>query len=167
MATQNTIEPDEVEEWWQAMSDPAPVPPLFLQSPTESNKEHNWWPGNSKASNHVNEDFLHNDDHNLNASANEVDHGVMDFDLVEGDSRIKSDKLITRREDVPKLYLDDLLEDDGESKRRRAAVNIQRWFRGWKTRKELSRQTAVKELLSQKKLEREKELFGNHSADLV
>lgn len=164
---QNTIEPDEVEEWWQTMSDPAPVPPLFLQSPTEPSKEHDWWPGTHKSSNHIGEDFLQNGSNNLDAATNDLDVNVTDFNLVEGNLRIKPDKLVSRREDVPKLFLDDLLEDEGESKRRRAAVNIQRWYRGWKTRKELSGQSAVKQLLSQKKLEKEKQMFSNNSTGLV
>lgn len=165
--SQNTLEPDEVEEWWQALSDPAPVPPLFLQSPTESNKEHNWWPGTHNTSNHVEMEFLQNDIGNLHTATNNLDQNVTDFEVVEGNSRIKPDKLVPRREDIPKLFLDDLLEDEGESKCRKAAVNIQRWYRGWKTRKELRGQNAVKQLLSQKKLEKEKQIFSEPTASLV
>lgn len=42
-------------------------------------------------------------------------------------------------------------------------MNIQRWFRGWRTRKQLSGQNAVKELLSQKKMEKEKDLFSDYT----
>ena len=164
---QNTIEPDEVEEWWQTLSDPAPVSPLLLQSPTEAGKEHNWWPGAHKTSNHIGEHFLQNNADNLETATNNLEANVTDFNLVEGNLRNKPDKSVSRREDIPKLFLDDLLEDEGESKRRRAAMNIQRWYRGWKTRKELSGQTAVKQLLSQKKLEKEKQMFSNNSTGLV
>ena len=140
------------------MSDPAPVPPLFLQSPTESNKEHSWWPGAHKTSNHVDDGFLQNNVVNLHTVTNDQDQNVTDFDLIKGNSKIKPNKSITKRDDIPKLFLDDLLEDEVEIKRRKAAVNIQRWYRGWKTRKELSGQDAVKKLLSQKKLEKEKQM---------
>ena len=163
----NALEPDEVEEWWQAMNDPAPVPPLFLQSPTESNKEHHWWPDMHKTSNHIDEDFQENNLNNLQTLTDNLDQNVTDFDLVEGNTRIKPDKSAPRRDDIPKLFLDDLLEDEGESKRKKAAVNIQRWYRGWKTRKELSGQNAVKQLLSQKKLEKEKQMLGDSTAGLV
>lgn len=124
-------------------------------------KEHNWWAGANKTSNHVNEDF--NDADNLRPGNNGFDQGDRDFNMLEGNSRIKPDKSTARREDIPKLFLGDLLEDDGDSKRRKAAVNIQRWFRGWKTRKQLSGQNAVKQLLSQKKMEKEKEMFSDHA----
>ena len=97
-----------------------------------------------------------------------MEQNVSDFDLVEGNSRVKLDKSVSRRDDIPKLFLDDLIEDQSDSKRRRAAINIQRWFRGWKTRKELRGKNAVKELLSQKKIEKEKQILDNaYSPGLV
>ena len=161
--SQNNLQPDEVDEWWLSVSDPAPVPPLFLQSPTELNKEHNWWPGDNKTSNHLGEDFLLSDVNNSQPVINNFDQSDPDFDVCEGNSRIKPDKSTARREDIPKLFLDDLLEDEGDSRCKKAAVNIQRWFRGWKARKQFSGQNAVKELLSQKKMEKEKEMFSNHT----
>ena len=160
---QHSVQPDEVDEWWLSASDPAPVPPLFLQSPTELDKKHNWWPGASKTSNHIDEDFLQNDINNLRPGNNGFDQNNLDFDIFEGDARIKGDKSTTKREDVPKLFLDELLEDEAEKKRRKAAVNIQRWFRGWKTRKQLRGQSAVKQLLSQKKTEKEKQMVSDHA----
>ena len=108
------------------------------------------------------EDFPLGNVNNARPVTNNFDHHP-DFDMFEGNSRIKPDKSTTRREDIPKLFLDDLLEDEGDSRRKKAAVNIQRWFRGWKTRKQLSGQNAVKELLSQKKIEKEKEMFSDHT----
>lgn len=160
---QHSVQPDEVDEWWLSASDPAPVPPLFLQSPTELDKKHNWWPGASKTSNHIDEDFLQNDINNLRPGNNGFDQNNLDFDIFEGNARIKGDKSTTKREDVPKLFLDELLEDEAEKKRRKAAVNIQRWFRGWKTRKQLRGQSAVKQLLSQKKTEKEKQMVSDHA----
>ena len=158
--SQNTLEPDEVEEWWQALSDPAPVPPLFLQSPTESSCEHNWWTGAHNASNQADNNFPQDDVDNLRTVTNNLDHNITDFDMVEGNSRIKPNRSISKRDDIPKLFLDDLIEDESERKRRKAAVNIQRWYRGWKTRKELNGQNAIKQLLSQKKSEKETQLFS-------
>jgi len=163
-SSQNNLQPDEVDEWWLSVADPTPVPPLFLQSPTELNKENDWWPGLNKTSNHVGEDFLLGDVSNARPVTNNFDQSDPDFDMLEGNSRIKPDKSTTRREDIPKLFLDDLLEDEGDSRRKKAAVSIQRWFRGWKTRKQLSGQNAVKELLIQKKMEKEKEMFGDHTS---
>lgn len=163
-SSQNNLQPDEVDEWWLSVADPTPVPPLFLQSPTELNKENDRWPGSNKTSNHVGEDFLLGDVSNARPVTNNFDQSDPDFDMLEGNSRIKPDKSTTRREDIPKLFLDDLLEDEGDSRRKKAAVSIQRWFRGWKTRKQLSGQNAVKELLSQKKVEKEKEMFGGHTS---
>lgn len=160
---QHSVQPDEVDEWWLSASDPAPVPPLFLQSPTELDKKHNWWPGASKTSNHIDEDFLQNDINNLRPGNNGFDQNNLDLDIFEGEARLKVDKSTTKREDVPKLFLDELLEDEGEKKRRKAAVNIQRWFRGWKTRKQLRGQNAVKQLLSQKKTEKEKQMVSDHA----
>ncbi len=157
------MQPDEVDEWWLSVTDPAPVPPLFLQSPTEVNKEHNWWPGNNKTNNHLGENFLQNDVNNLHPGTDGFEKNEFDFDMLEGNSRVKPDKSTTRREDIPKLFLDDLEEDDGDGRRRKAAVNIQRWFRGWKTRKQLSGQNAVKELLSQKKMEKEKQVLSEQT----
>lgn len=108
------------------------------------------------------EDFLLGDVNNARPVTNNLDQSDLDFDLLEGNSRIKPDKSTTRREDIPKLFLDDLLEDEGDSRRKKAAVDIQRWFRGWRARKQLSRQNAVKELLSQKKIEKETEMFSDH-----
>ena len=165
---QNTIEPDEVEEWWKTLSDPAPVPPLLLQSPTESQKGLNWLSVTHNTSNHVDGDSTQNDVDNQMACFASMEQNVSDFDLIEGTSRVKPDKSVSRRDDIPKLFLDDLVEDQSDSKRRRAAINIQRWFRGWKTRKELSGKNAVKELLSQKKIEKEKQIFNNtYSPGLV
>lgn len=158
--SQNTLEPDEVEEWWQALSDPAPVPPLFLQSPTESSREHNWWTGAHNTSNQADKNFTQDDVDNLRTVTNNLDHNITDFDMVEGNSRIKPNRSISKRDDIPKLFLDELIEDESESKRRKAAVNIQRWYRGWKTRKELHGQNAIKQLLSQKKSEKETQLFS-------
>ncbi|KAL9956558.1 hypothetical protein ACROYT_G038050 [Oculina patagonica] len=163
--SQNNLQPDEVDEWWLSVTDPAPVPPLFLQSPTEVNKEHNWWSGTNKTNNHVGENFLQNDVNNLTPGTDGFEKNVLDFDMLEGNSRVKPDKSTTRREDIPKLFLDDLEEDDGDSRRRKAAVNIQRWFRGWKTRKQLSGQNAVKELLSQKKMEKEKQVLSEQTEE--
>ncbi|CAH3106535.1 unnamed protein product [Pocillopora meandrina] len=157
---QHSVQPDEVDEWWLSASDPAPVPPLFLQSPTELDKKHNWWPGASKTSNHIDEDFLQNDINNMRPGNNGFDQNNLDLDIFEGKARIKVDK---SREDVPKLFLDELLEDEGEKKQRKAAVNIQRWFRGWKTRKQLRGQNAVRQLLSQKKTEKEKQMVSDHA----
>lgn len=157
------MQPDEVDEWWLSVADPAPVPPLFLQSPTEVNKERDWWPGTNETSNRVGEDFMLGDVNNARPVINNFDQSDLDFDMLEGKSGIKPDKSITRREDIPKLFLDDLLEDEGDSRRKKAAVNIQRWFRGWKTRKQLNGQNAVKELLSQKKMEKEKEMFSDYT----
>ena len=109
------------------------------------------------------EDFQLGDVNNARPFTNNFDQSYPGFDMLEGNSRIKPDKSTTGREDIPKLFLDDLLEDDGDSRRKKAAVNIQRWFRGWKTRKQLSGQNAVKELLSQKKMEKEKEMFSDHT----
>lgn len=162
-SSQNSLQPGEVDEWWLSVTDPAPVPPLFLQSPTELNKEHDWWPGTSKASNRVGEDFISGDYNNAQPVINNFYQSDPDFDVLEGNSRIKPDKSTSRREDVPKLFLDDLLEDEGDSRRKKAAVNIQRWFRGWKTRKQLSGQKTVKELLSHKKMEKEKEMFNDYT----
>lgn len=162
-SSQNSLQPGEVDEWWLSVTDPAPVPPLFLQSPTELNKEHDWWPGTSKASNRVGEDFIPGDYNNAQPVINNFYQSDPDFDVLEGNSRIKPDKSTSRREDVPKLFLDDLLEDEGDSRRKKAAVNIQRWFRGWKTRKQLSGQKTVKELLSHKKMEKEKEMFNDYT----
>lgn len=162
--SQNAIEPDEVEEWWQAMSDPAPVPPLFLQLPSESRNEHSWWPGTHKTSNHIDGDFLQNDLDNLTGPVDSVDQNATDFTLTEeGIPWVKPDKSVSRRNDIPKLFLDDLLEDDTDKKRKRAAINIQRWFRGWKTRKDLSGKDAVKELLKQKKIEKENQIMSDCS----
>ena len=127
------------------------------------NKEHNWWPGTNKINNHVDEDFLQNDDNNLPTGTDGFHKNELDFDMVEGNSRVKPDKSTTRREDIPKLFLDDLLEDESDSRRRKAAVHIQRWFRGWKARKELSGQNAVKQLLSQKKIEKEKQVLSEQT----
>lgn len=110
------------------------------------------------------EDFLLGDVSNARPVTNNFDQSDPDFDMLEGNSRIKPDKSTTRREDIPKLFLDDLLEDESDSRRKKAAVSIQRWFRGWKTRKQLSGQNAVKELLSQKKMEKEKEMLGDHTS---
>ena len=109
------------------------------------------------------DEFLLGDVNNARPATNNFDQNDPDFDILEGNARIKPDKSTTRREDIPKLFLDDILEDEGDSRRKKAAVNIQRWFRGWKTRKQLSGQNAVKELLSQKKMEKEKEMFSNHT----
>ena len=109
------------------------------------------------------DEFLLGDVNNARPATNNFDQNDPDFDMLEGNSRIKPDKSTTRREDIPKLFLDDILEDEGDSRRKKAAVNIQRWFRGWKTRKQLSGQNAVKELLSQKKIEKEKEMFSDHT----
>lgn len=165
---QNTIEPDEVEEWWKTLSDPAPVPPLLLQSPVESQKGLNWLSVTHNTSNHFGGDSAQNDVDNQMILFASMEQNVSDFDLVEGTSRVKLDKSVSRRDDIPKLFLDDLIEDQSDSKRRRAAINIQRWFRGWKTRKELRGRNAVKELLSQKKTEKEKQIFDNaYSPGLV
>ena len=158
--SQNTLAPDEVEEWWQALSDPTPVPPLFLQSPTESSREHNWLTGAHNTSNQADKNLLQDDVDNLQTVTNNLDHNITDFDMVEGNSRIKPNRSISKRDDIPKLFLDDLNEDESESKRRKAAVNIQRWYRGWKIRKELHGQNAIKQLLSQKKSEKETQLFS-------
>ncbi|XP_073245130.1 centrosomal protein of 131 kDa-like isoform X1 [Porites lutea] len=163
--SQNTLEPDEVEEWWQALSDPAPVPPLFLQSPTESSREHNWWTGAHNTSNQADKNFLQDDVDNLQTVTNNLDHNITDFDMVEGNSRIKPNRSISKRDDIPKLFLDELIEDESESKRRKAAVNIQRWYRGWKTRKQLNGQNAIKQLLSQKKSEKETQLFSEKTEE--
>ena len=127
------------------------------------NKERDWWPGTNETSNCVGEDFMLGDVNNARPVINNFDQSDPDFDVLEGKSGIKPDKSTTRREDIPKLFLDDLLEDEGDSKRKKAAVNIQRWFRGWKTRKQFSGQNAVKELLSQKKMEKEKEMFSDYT----
>ncbi|KAK2557238.1 Centrosomal protein of 131 kDa [Acropora cervicornis] len=158
---QNTIEPDDVEEWWKTLSDPAPVPPLLLQSPVESQKGLNWLSVTHNTSNHFGEGSAQNDVDNQMVFFASMEQNVSDFDLVEGNSRVKLDKSVSRRDDIPKLFLDDLIEDQSDSKRRRAAINIQRWFRGWKTRKELRGKNAVKELLSQKKIEKEKQILDN------
>lgn len=165
---QNTIEPDDVEEWWKTLSDPAPVPPLLLQSPVESQKGLTWLSGTHNTSNHFGGDSAQNDVDNQMVFFASMEQNVSDFDLVEGNSRVKLDKSVSRRDDIPKLFLDDLIEDQSDSKRRRAAINIQRWFRGWKTRKELRGKNAVKELLSQKKIEKEKQILDNaYSPGLV
>ena len=109
------------------------------------------------------EDFQLGDVNNARPFTNNFDQSHPGFDMLEGNSKIKPDKSTTRREDIPKLFLDDLLEDEGDSRRKKAAVNIQRWFRGWKTRKQLIGQNAVKELLSQKKMEKKKEMFTDHT----
>lgn len=158
---QNTIEPDDVEEWWKTLSDPAPVPPLLLQSSVESQKGLTWLSGTHNTSNHFGGDSAQNDVDNQMVFFASMEQNVSDFDLVEGNSRVKLDKSVSRRDDIPKLFLDDLIEDQSDSKRRRAAINIQRWFRGWKTRKELRGKNAVKELLSQKKIEKEKQILDN------
>lgn len=146
------------------MADPAPVPPLFLQSPTEVNKEHNWWPGTNKTTNHMDEDFLQNDVDNLPSGTNGFDQNDSDFRMLEGNSRIKPDKSTTGREGIPKLFLGDIVEpDEVDIRRKKAAVSIQRWFRGWRSRKQLSGQNAVKQLLSQKKMEKEKQMFSDHT----
>ena len=150
------------------MSDPAPVPPLFLQSPSESKNEHSWWPGTHKTSNHIDGDFLQNDLDNLTGPVDSVDQNATDFTLTEeGIPWVKPDKSVSRRNDIPKLFLDDLLEDDTDKKRKRAAINIQRWFRGWKTRKDLSGKDAVKELLKQKKIEKENQIMSDCSLGMV
>ncbi|KAJ7372675.1 hypothetical protein OS493_017948 [Desmophyllum pertusum] len=162
--SQNNLEPDEVDEWWLSVADPAPVPPLFLQSPTEVNKEHNWWPGTNKTTNHMDEDFLQNDVDNLPSGTNGFDQNDSDFRMLEGNSRIKPDKSTTGREGIPKLFLGDIVEpDEVDIRRKKAAVSIQRWFRGWRSRKQLSGQNAVKQLLSQKKMEKEKQMFSDHT----
>ncbi|PFX32011.1 centrosomal protein of 131 kDa-like [Stylophora pistillata] len=161
--THQRVQPDEVDEWWLSASDPAPVPPLFLQSPTELDKKHNWWPGASKTSNHVDEDFFQIDINNLRPGNSGLDQNNLELNIFEGEARIKLDKSTARREDVPKLFLDDLVEDDGDRKRQKAAVNIQRWFRGWKSRKQLGGQNAVKQLLSQKKMEKEKQMVSDYA----
>lgn len=158
---QNTIEPDDVEEWWKTLSDPAPVPPLLLQSSVESQKGLNWLSVTHNTNNHFGGDSAQNDVDNQMVFFASMEQNVSDFDLVEGNSRVKLDKSVSRRDDIPKLFLDDLIEDQSDSKRRRAAINIQRWFRGWKTRKELRGENAVKELLSQKKIEKEKQILDN------
>lgn len=109
------------------------------------------------------DDFLQNDVNQSPHGTDGFDKNELDFVLLEGNSRVKLDKSTTRREDIPKLFLDDLLEDEGDRRRRKAAVNIQRWFRGWKTRKQLSGQNAVKQLLSQKKMEKEKQMFSEQT----
>lgn len=150
------------------MSDPAPVPPLLLQSSVESQKGLTWLPGTHNTSNHFGGDSVQNDVDNQMVFFASMEQNVSDFDLVEGNSRVKLDKSVSRRDDIPKLFLDDLIEDQSDSKRRRAAINIQRWFRGWKTRKELRGKNAVKELLSQKKIEKEKQILDNaYSPGLV
>lgn len=150
------------------MSDPAPVPPLLLQSPVESQKGLNWLSVTHNTNNHFGGDSAQNDVDNQMVFFASMEQNVSDFDLVEGNSRVKLDKSVSRRDDIPKLFLDDLIEDQSDSKRRRAAINIQRWFRGWKTRKELRGKNAVKELLSQKKIEKEKQILDNaYSPGLV
>lgn len=109
------------------------------------------------------EDFILGDVNNAQPVINNFGQSDPDFNVLEGNSRIKPDKSTTRREDIPKLFLDDLLEDEGDSRRKKAAVNIQRWFRGWRTRKQLSGQNAVKELLSQKKMEKERDMFSDYT----
>ena len=146
------MQPVEVDDWWLTVGDPAPVPPLLLNSPTDLDKKQHWWPGSNKDIDHLKEDVLVN-----NKSWN-VQIGT------DNNSLPKSNPAdFHGRKDIPSLFLDELLEDEVEVKQRKAAaVNIQRWFRGFRARKKLKGHSAIKQLLTEKKNEKEKQTMENH-----
>jgi hypothetical protein len=73
----------------------------------------------------------------------------------EGTKKEKAEEE-AKQSPVPKLAFGNLMEDEPISTKKNAAVVIQKWFRGWSVRRKTGK-SAVKHLLGQKKLDKERQ----------